>query len=182
MFFCVGFLAILVTTIIMVPYYSFLKRLRLYYRVKELKREIKEHPQHLCDLENNEKENKNKIFVLNTKGNTFLLKKWLAFSWKDYAVIFFLSLIIIAFKVYVYINFVQEMYYLQEMSKSLKNVNKERLEEFTILLFWLVFISVWIVVTLPVILMLRALLTSQLKKKIQWLEELTCKQDQVVHK
>ncbi|WP_409361105.1 hypothetical protein ACRPOS_007405 [Bartonella heixiaziensis] len=68
------------------------------------------------------------------------------------------------------------------MSKSLKSANKERLEEFTILLFWLVFISVWVVVTLPVILMLRALLTSQLKKKIQRLKELTCKQDQVVHK
>nr|WP_199805781.1 hypothetical protein [Bartonella washoeensis] len=72
---------------------------------------------------------------------------------------FSLSLIIIAFKMSVYRNFVQEM------GHSLKSVNKERLEEFTFLLFLLVFIAAWVVITIPVILMLRAFLTSQLKKR-----------------
>ncbi|EJF79997.1 Uncharacterised protein [Candidatus Bartonella washoeensis] len=92
MFFCIGFLGILGTTIIMAPYDFFLKRLRLYYRVKEQKCLMKNHLQRLCDLENNEKENKNKIFALNTRGSSFLCKKWLAFSWKDSAIILFLSL------------------------------------------------------------------------------------------
>ncbi|GAA5110478.1 hypothetical protein [Bartonella jaculi] len=180
-FLSVVILAVLVTAIIMAPYYSFLKRLRLYYKVKEQKRLMKEHLQHLGDLENNEKEGKNKIFALNTEDSSFLLKKWLDFSWKDYAIILFLSLIIIAFKVYVYISFVQEMNYVQEMKRNLSSINEGRLEELVFLLLLLVFISACVLVTIPVILMLRALLTAQLKKKIQRLEELTYQQDKGVH-
>ncbi|WP_317993802.1 hypothetical protein [Bartonella gliris] len=143
---------------------------------------MKKHPQRFCDLENKEKESKGQILTIHTEESSLLFKKWLTFSWKDYVIIFLISLTLIVFKVYVYVTFVQEMNYVQKMGHNLNNVDTGKLEEFTFLFLLLVLISACVLLTVPVILMLRAILTSQLKKKIQRLEELTRKHDNVVYK
>ncbi len=176
MFTSIVVFAILVNTIIMMPYYSLIKRLRLYYRVKEQRRVMKEHPQHLCCLVSNEKKSKYQNLSPDTSiphrgADPFSLKKLMAFSRKDYLIISVISLIIMAFKAYVYIAFFQQ-------PSLTVDIDKERFMVLTCLILLLTFISACVLITLPVVLILRAILISQLKKKLQQLKEITQQQDQ----
>ncbi|WP_156851449.1 hypothetical protein [Bartonella refiksaydamii] len=184
MFISIVVFAIFVNMIIVVPYYSLIKRLRLYYRVKEQRRVMKEHPQRFCCLESDEKKSKYQNLVPDTsiphKGaiphrgaDPFSLKKLMAFSRKDYIIISVISLSIMAFKAYVYIAFFQQ-------PSLIVDLNKERFGVLTCLILLLTFISACVLITLPVVLVLRAILTSQLKKKLQQLKEITQQQDQCI--
>lgn len=82
----------------------------------------------------------------------------------------------IAFKMSVYRNFVQEM------GHSLKSVNKERLEEFTFLLISAGLYSGMGCDNDSCYFDASCLLNFSIKKKIQRLEELTHQQHQGVHK
>ncbi len=158
--------AIFVNMIIVAPYYSLIKRLRLYYRVKKQRRLMKEQPQHFCFFEKSgkEKERVPKNLVLNTKISSHSLKKWLAFSRKDYIIHACLSFIIMFFKAYVYVI----------CSKGIAaEIDEERFMYIITLLFLWFFLSVFIFATIPIVVILREILTSRLKKKIQQLEEVT---------
>ncbi|WP_375679574.1 hypothetical protein [Bartonella sp. AP7XZML] len=158
--------AIFVNMIIVVPYYSLIKRLRLYYRVKKQRRLMKEHPQRFCFFEKSgkEKESVPQNLALETQISFYSLKKWLAFSRKDYILHACLSFIIIFFKAYVYVI----------CSKGIAaKVDESRFEYIIILLFFWFFLSVCIFATIPVVVILREILTHRLKKKIQQLEEVT---------
>ncbi|UNE53938.1 hypothetical protein [Bartonella machadoae] len=156
--------AIFVNMIIVTPYYAFFKRLRLYYWVKQQKRVIKEQPQHFCHLEKSKKEQLYQNSLLDTEERALMFKKWLAFSWKDYSIVSCLSLIIMAFKTYVYIAFFQS---------AGPHVDEKRFVVLACFVMALFLISVCVFLSVPVIVVLRASLTSRLKKKIQQLEELT---------
>ncbi|USP02265.1 hypothetical protein [Bartonella taylorii] len=137
---------------------------------------MKEHPQHLCCLESNEKKSKYQNLLPDTSiphrgADPFSLKKLMAFSRKDYLIISVISLIIMAFKAYVYIAFFQQ-------PRLIVDIDKERFMVLTCLILLLTFISACVLITLPVVLVLRAILTSQLKKKLQQLKEITGQQDQ----
>ncbi|WP_375622843.1 hypothetical protein [Bartonella sp. TT119HLJHH] len=158
--------AIFVNMIIVAPYYSLIKRLRLYYRVKKQRRLMKEHPQRFCFFEKSgkEKERVPQNLALETQISSYSLKKWLAFSRKDYILHACLSFIIMFFKAYVYVI----------CSKGIAaKVDESRFEYFVILLFFWFFLSVCIFATIPVVVILREILTHRLKKKIQQLEEVT---------
>ncbi len=155
--------AIFVNMIIVAPYYSLIKRLRLYYRVKKQRRLMKEQPQHFCFSEKSLKEIVQQNLALNTKISSHSLKKWLAFSRKDYIIHACLSFIIMFFKVYVYVIFF----------KGIDEIDESRFMYIVILLFFWFFLSVSIFATIPVVVILREILTSRLKKKIQQLEEVT---------
>ncbi|WP_245256286.1 hypothetical protein [Bartonella vinsonii] len=128
-----------------------------------------EHPQRFFDLQNKEKEREQQSLGADTKANTFLFKKWLTFSRKDYVIIFIISFIIMAYKGYVYSAFFQQMGH---------NGDQMKIANAVIAFSLLAFLSVCVLATVPVILVFRAVLTSQLKKKIQRLEELTLQQEQ----
>ncbi|WP_375660982.1 hypothetical protein [Bartonella sp. CL71SXKL] len=158
--------AIFVNMIIVAPYYSLIKRLRLYYRVKKQRRLMKEHPQRFCFFEKSgkEKERVPQNLALETQISSYSLKKWLAFSRKDYILHACLSFIIMFFKAYVYVIF----------SKGIAaEVDESRFEYLAILLLFWFFLSVCIFATIPVVVILREILTHRLKKKIQQLEEVT---------
>ncbi|WP_375697175.1 hypothetical protein [Bartonella sp. AP14QHHD] len=158
--------AIFVNMIIVAPYYSLIKRLRLYYRVKKQRRLMKEHPQRFCFFEKSgkEKERVPQNLALETQISSYSLKKWLAFSRKDYILHACLSFIIMFFKAYVYVI----------CSKGIAaKVDESRFEYIIILLFFWFFLSVCIFATIPVVVILREILTHRLKKKIQQLEEVT---------
>ncbi|WP_375706939.1 hypothetical protein [Bartonella sp. AA126HLJHH] len=154
--------AIFVNMIIVAPYYSLIKRLRLYYRVKKQRGLMKEQPQHFCFFEKSgkEKERVPQNLTLETQISFYSLKKWLAFSRKDYILHACLSFIIMFFKAYVYVIFFKE-------------IDEIRFEYFVILLLFWFFLSVCIFTTIPVVVILREILTHRLKKKIQQLEEVT---------
>ncbi|WP_273723754.1 hypothetical protein [Bartonella sp. AU18XJBT] len=154
--------AIFVNMIIVAPYYSLIKHLRLYYRVKKQRRLMKEQPQHFCFFEKSgkEKERVPQNLALETQISFYSLKKWLAFSRKDYILHACLSFIIMFFKAYVYVIF-------------FKGIDESRFEYFAILLLFWFFLSVCIFATIPVGVILREILTHRLKKKIQQLEEVT---------
>ncbi|UTO28179.1 hypothetical protein [Bartonella harrusi] len=164
--------AIFVNMIIVMPYYAFFKRLRLYYWVKQQKRTLKEQPQRFCQLEKSEKEQVYQNSILDTEEKAFIFQKWLAFSWKDYSLVSCLSLIIMAFKTYVYIAFFQQMG---------PHVDEKRFVVLVCFVMALFLISACVFLSVPVIVVLRARLTSRLKKKIQQLEELTRKQEKSVY-
>ncbi|WP_375684084.1 hypothetical protein [Bartonella sp. CB15SXKL] len=158
--------AIFVNMIIVAPYYSLIKRLRLYYRVKKQRRLMKEHPQRFCFFEKSgkEKERVPQNLALETQISSYSLKKWLAFSRKDYILHACLSFIIMFFKAYLYVI----------CSKGIAaKVDESRFEYIIILLFFWFFLSVCIFATIPVVVILREILTHRLKKKIQQLEEVT---------
>ncbi|WP_375653647.1 hypothetical protein [Bartonella sp. OD88NMGDW] len=157
--------AIFVNMIIVAPYYSLIKRLRLYYRVKKQRRLMKEQPQHFCFFEKSGKgkERVPQNLALETQISSHSLKKWLAFSRKDYILHACLSFIIMFFKVYVYVIFF----------KGIDEIDESRFEYIAILLFFWFFLSVCIFATIPVVVILREILTHRLKKKIQQLEEVT---------
>ncbi|SSZ39440.1 Uncharacterised protein [Bartonella grahamii] len=154
--------AIFVNMIIVAPYYSLIKCLRLYYRVKKQRRLMKEYPQRFCFFEKSgkEKERVPQNLELETQISSHSLKKWLAFSRKDYILHACLSFIIMFFKAYVYVIF-------------FKGIDESRFMYIVILLFFWFFLSVSIFATIPVVVILREILTSRLKKKIQQLEEVT---------
>ncbi|WP_345097168.1 hypothetical protein [Bartonella acomydis] len=127
---------------------------------------MKEQPKRFDDSQN--REIKKQILALDPEKDAALDKKWFAFTRKDYSVVFFLSLIIMAFKVHVYITFAREM------DHSFHHIGSPEKFEIYGVLFMLIFlISFCICITVPVVLILRALLTAQLKKKIRKLEKLT---------
>ncbi|WP_375644499.1 MULTISPECIES: hypothetical protein [unclassified Bartonella] len=158
--------AIFVNMIIVAPYYSLIKRLRLYYRVKKQRRLMKEHPQRFGFFEKSgkEKERVQQNLELETQISSHSLKKWLAFSRKDYILHACLSFIIMFFKAYVYVIYCKGIAIAAEIDES-------RFEYIAILSFFWFFLSVSIFATIPVIVILREILTSRLKKKIQQLEE-----------
>lgn len=163
-------LALLLNMIIVATYYSFIKRFRLYAKLKQYKSMMKEQQQPFDDLQKSEI--KKKILALSPEKHSALYKKWLTFSRKDYLRIFFISLIIMAFKIHIYRTFVQEM-----MNGNYNHfVNPDRFKEYTMLFILLFLISVCVCLTAPIVLILRAILTSQVKKKIRKLEELTKQQ------
>ncbi|WP_375669969.1 hypothetical protein, partial [Bartonella sp. CL29QHWL] len=140
--------AIFVNMIIVAPYYSLIKRLRLYYRVKKQRRLMKEQPQHFCFFEKSgkEKERVPQNLALETQISFYSLKKWLAFSRKDYILHACLSFIIMFFKAYVYVIF----------SKGIAaEVDESRFEYIIILLLFWFFLSVCIFATIPVVVILR---------------------------
>ncbi len=120
--------AIFVNMIIVVPYYSLIKRLRLYYRVKKQRRLMKEHPQCFGFFEKSgkEKERVQQNLELETQISSHSLKKWLAFSRKDYILHACLSFIIMFFKAYVYVI----------CSKGIAEIDESRFEYLAILLFF----------------------------------------------
>ncbi len=73
--------AIFVNMIIVAPYYSLIKRLRLYYRVKKQRRLMKEHPQRFCFFEKSgkEKERVPQNLALETQISSYSLKKMARF-------------------------------------------------------------------------------------------------------
>ncbi|MET3589873.1 uncharacterized membrane protein YhaH (DUF805 family) [Bartonella silvatica] len=95
---------------------------------------------------------------LHTGESVFSLKKWTAFSRKDYLIVSIISFMMIAVKVYVYIAF------WNLIGKSIENQLRIALVS--------VFVSACVLVTLPVIFILRAIVTFYLNKKLQRLEEL----------
>ncbi len=128
--------AIFVNMIIVAPYYSLIKRLRLYYRVKKQRRLMKEQPQHFCFFEKSGKgkERVPQNLALETQISSHSLKKWLAFSRKDYIIHACLSFIIMFFKVYVYVIFF----------KGIDEIDESRFEYIAILLFfWFFFIGMY---------------------------------------
>ncbi|WP_019219532.1 hypothetical protein [Bartonella florencae] len=158
-------LALLLNMIIVGPYYSLIKRCRIYAKLKEYKGLMKEQQKRLDDPQNSEI--KKQILALYTEEHTALFKKWFAFSRKDYICVFFISLIIMAFKAHVYITFVREI------NGTFHHLGSPESFEVYDMLFWLLFlISLCACITAPVVLILRAVLTSLLKKKILKLEEL----------
>ncbi|WP_246744086.1 hypothetical protein [Bartonella raoultii] len=130
---------------------------------------MKEQQQRFDDLQ--KKEIKKQILALSTEEHSALYKKWLAFSRKDYLSIFFISLIIMVFKAHVYITFAQVM-----ESRFHHTGSSDRFEVYVMLFVLLFFITVCVCIAAPVVLILRAILTSQVKKKIRKLEELTKQQ------
>lgn len=116
-------LAILLNVIIVAPYYSFIKRFRLYAKLKQYKSMMKEQRQPFDDLQKSEI--KKQILALSPEKHSTLYKKWLTFSRKDYLRIFFLSLIIMAFKVHIYRTFVPRwtgMFNILEVLTGLKHI------------------------------------------------------------
>ncbi|WP_375658641.1 hypothetical protein [Bartonella sp. MR30HLJHH] len=101
--------------------------------------------------------------ALETQISSYSLKKWLAFSRKDYILHACLSFIIMFFKAYVYVIY----------CKGIAEIDESRFEYLAILLFFWFFLSVCIFATIPVVVILREILTHRLKKKIQQLEEVT---------
>ncbi len=124
--------AIFVNMIIVAPYYSLIKRLRLYYRVKKQRRLMKKHPQRFCFFEKSgkEKERVPKNLALETQISSHSLKKWLAFSRKDYILHACLSFIIMFFKAYVYVSF---------SKRIAAEIEESRFEYIIILLFFCFF-------------------------------------------
>ncbi len=163
-------LALLLNMIIVAPYYSVIKRFRLYAKLKQYKSMMKEQRQPFDDLQKSEI--KKQILALLPEKHSALYKKWLTFSRKDYLSIFLISLIIMAFKVHVYRAFAQEL----DLNAH-HLVSPDRFKAYTMLFILLFLISVCVCLTAPVVLILRAILTSQVKKKIGKLEELTKQQD-----
>ncbi|QEE12735.1 hypothetical protein MNL13_06485 [Bartonella krasnovii] len=156
--------ALFVMMMIMVPYYSLIKHLRLYFRVKEQRRLMKEQPQHFCFSKKSLKEIVQQNLVLNTEISSYAFKKWLSFSNKDYVIHACLSFMVIVFKVYVYVTFYTEVSFLND---------EKRFISMSIFFFCFVVCSACILATVPIIIILREILTSRLKKKIQQLEEVT---------
>ncbi|WP_273789531.1 hypothetical protein [Bartonella sp. ML70XJBT] len=156
--------ALFVMMMIMVPYYSLIKRLRLYFRVKEQRRLMKEQPQRFCFSKKSLKEIVQQNLAPNTEISSHAFKKWFSFSNKDYVIHACLSFIVMVFKVYVYVTFYTEVNFLND---------EERFISMIIFFFYFVVCSACIFATVPVIIILREILTSRLKKKIQQLEEVT---------
>ncbi len=156
--------ALFVTMAIVAPYYSLIKRLRLYFRVKKQRRLMKEQPQQFCFSKKSLKEIVQQNLVLNTEISSYAFKKWLSFSNKDYVIHVCLSFMVMVFKVYVYVTFYTEVNFLND---------EKRFISMNIFFFYFVVFSVCILAMVPVIVILREILTSRLKKKIQQLEEVT---------
>ncbi|MCZ2158715.1 hypothetical protein NPX99_05435 [Bartonella sp. 220] len=127
-----------------------------------------EHPQRFFDLQKKEKERERQNLGADTKANSFLFKKWLTFSRKNYVIICVISLIIMAYKGYLYKTFFQDIGH---------HGDQMRIANAAIVFSALAFLSACVLATVPVILVFRAVLTSQLKKKIQRLEEFTLQQE-----
>lgn len=156
--------AIFVNMLIVAPYYCLIKRLRLYFRVKKQRGLMSEQPQHFCFSKKSLKEIVQQNLALDTKISPHSFKKWLAFSRKNYVILSCLSLIIMVFKVYVSVIFYEEINFVTD---------ENRFISLTIFFFFFVLLWICILATVPVIIILREILTSRLNKKIQQLEEVT---------
>ncbi len=164
--------ALFVMMMIVAPYYSLFKRLRFYFRVKEQRRLMKEQPQRFCFSKKSCKEIVQQNLALNTEISSHAFKKWLSFSNKDYVIHACLSFIIMVFKVYVYVTFYTKMNF---------SIDEKRFISMYIFFFYFVVFSACLLATVPVMVVLREILTSRLKKKIQQLEEVT-KTPQLIYK
>ncbi|WP_175869032.1 hypothetical protein [Bartonella gabonensis] len=156
--------AIFVNMIIVASYYCLIKRLRLIFKVKKQRRLIKEQPQHFCFSKKSLKEVVQQNLALDTKISSHSLKKWLSFSNKDYVIHACLSFILMVFKVYVYVTFYNQVNV---------DMDEKRFISMSIFFFYFVVLLICILASVPVIVILREILTSRLKKKIQQLEEVT---------
>ncbi len=156
--------ALFVMMMIVAPYYSLFKRLRFYDKLKKQRRLMSEQPQHFCFSKKSLKEIVQQNLALDTKISPHSFKKWLAFSRKNYVIHACLSFIIMVFKVYVYVTFYTKMNF---------SIDEKRFISMYIFFFFFVLLWICILATVPVIIILREILTSRLNKKIQQLEEVT---------
>lgn len=183
MFLGIVVFSILIQMIILGPYYSLIKRWRLYRRLKEKRRRIKQRPQRFFCPESTQKESeyqklvsdtlRSQTFTTHRGEEPFSCKKLLAFSRKDYIIIAVISLSIMAFKAYVYIAF-----FLQPTRTV--DLDQVRFGVLTILILLLTFISACALITVPIVMLLHETLTIILKKKLQRLKEIMLQQDKSI--